>query len=183
MGETAERPRSEAKWVRGDEGDEGDWELGSLEALDMKFLVLHGPNLNLLGMREPSVYGSLTLDEINTRLLAWSRAHQIELKIVQSNHEGALIDAVQDAASWADGIVINAGGYTHSSVAIRDAIAAVKVPTIEVHLSNIYAREPFRHGSLLAPVCRGQICGLGWIGYRLALEALMEISDSDSNRT
>ncbi len=139
----------------------------------MKFLVLHGPNLNLLGTRESSIYGALTLDAINARLHEWAAAHHIELKIVQSNHEGTLIDAIQDTASWANGIVINAGGYTHTSVAIRDAIAAVKLPTVEVHLSNIYAREPFRHTSLIAPVCRGQISGLGWIGYRLALEYLL----------
>jgi 3-dehydroquinate dehydratase II len=141
-----------------------------------KFLVLHGPNLNLLGTREPHLYGTLTLDQINTRLHEWASAQQVELKILQSNHEGALIDAIQDAASWADGIVINGAGFTHTSVVIRDAIAAVKPPTIEVHLSNIHAREEFRHISLTAAVCRGQICGLGWIGYRLALEALLESS-------
>ncbi|MBI1801166.1 MAG: type II 3-dehydroquinate dehydratase [Chloroflexi bacterium] len=139
----------------------------------MKFLVLHGPNLNLLGTREPEVYGALTLDEVNARLQEWAQARGVELRVEQSNHEGALIDAVQDAASWADGLVINAGGYTHTSVALRDAIAAVRLRTIEVHLSNIYAREPFRHTSLIAPVCRGQISGLDWLGYRLALEWLM----------
>ncbi|MEP7198563.1 MAG: type II 3-dehydroquinate dehydratase, partial [Chloroflexota bacterium] len=137
----------------------------------MRFLVLHGPNLNLLGTREPHLYGTLTLDEINRRLQEWAAAHEVELKILQSNHEGALIDAIQDAAAWANGIVINGAGFTHTSVVLRDAITAVHLPTIEVHLSNIHAREKFRHVSLTAPVCRGQICGLGWIGYRLALEA------------
>lgn len=138
----------------------------------MHILVLHGPNLNMLGVREPGIYGSLTLDDINARLRDWARGAGVELTIVQSNHEGALVDAIQGAAGW-DGIVINAGGYTHTSVAIRDALAAVKAPAIEVHISNVYAREEFRHFSYIAPVCRGSIAGLGWIGYRLALEALV----------
>src|SRR5512141_118177 len=136
----------------------------------MHILVLHGPNLNMLGVREPGIYGALTLDDINTRLREWAHGTGVELTIVQSNHEGALVDAIQGAAGW-DGIVINAGGYTHTSVAIRDALAAVKAPAIEVHISNVYAREEFRHFSYIAPVCRGSIAGLGWIGYRLALEA------------
>jgi len=140
----------------------------------MRFLILHGPNLNLLGTREPSLYGTLTLNEINARLQQWARLQQVELQIVQSNHEGALVDAIHAAVAWADGIVINAGAYTHTSLALRDAIAAVKLPTIEVHLSNIHAREAFRRRSLIAPVCRGQVSGLGWLGYQLALEALCE---------
>jgi 3-dehydroquinate dehydratase-2 len=139
-----------------------------------KILILHGPNLNLLGLREPAVYGRVTLDDINARLHELAQARGAALTIQQSNHEGVLIDAIQDARTWAAGIVINPGGFTHTSVALRDAISGVALPTVEVHLSNIYARENFRHHSFLSPVCVGSIAGFGWRSYLLGLTALLD---------
>jgi 3-dehydroquinate dehydratase, type II len=135
-------------------------------------LVLNGPNLNLLGKREPTHYGTLTLDEIIKKLEAQAQSMNLEIRSSQSNHEGELIDQLQAAASWASGILFNPGGYSHTSVALRDAVAALSMPVIEVHLSNIYAREEFRHHSLIAPVCTGSIAGLGWRSYSAALWAM-----------
>jgi 3-dehydroquinate dehydratase-2 len=139
-----------------------------------KIVVLHGPNLNLLGTREPEVYGRHTLDDINGLLEEMAAGSQAELRIVQSNHEGALIDAIHEARDWADGILINPGAFTHTSYALRDAIAAVGRPAVEVHLSNIQAREPFRQHSVITAVCLGQISGFGWRSYLLGLQALLE---------
>jgi 3-dehydroquinate dehydratase-2 len=138
-------------------------------------LVVHGPNLNLLGTREPHLYGKTTLAEIDRALVARGAELGLMVEPFQSNHEGALIDRVQRARGAAAGLIVNAGGLTHTSVSLRDAIAAIAIPTVEVHLSNLYAREDFRHRSLLSPVCLGQIVGLGAIGYRLALDALAPI--------
>ncbi|MGV2828949.1 type II 3-dehydroquinate dehydratase [Myxosarcina sp. GI1(2024)] len=139
----------------------------------LNILVLHGPNLNLLGRREPEVYGSMTLDSIDRLLLEDARKLQVNISCLQSNHEGVLVDSIHQATEKYEGILINAGGYTHTSVAIRDAIAAVKIPTVEVHLSNIYQREHFRHHSYIAPVAIGQISGFGADSYRLGLQALV----------
>lgn len=138
-------------------------------------LLLHGPNLNLLGAREPDVYGNLTLDDINARIQSAGREIGIEARCLQSNHEGALIDALHDARNWASGILFNPGGYTHTSVALRDAITAIGIPVVEVHLSNVYAREEFRRTSLISAVCKGKISGFGWHSYWLGLMALKEI--------
>ena len=141
----------------------------------MKILVLHGPNLNLLGTREPEVYGSMTLDDINAKLVELGESSGAELKCVQSNHEGALIDELQSARTWANGVVFNPGGYTHTSIALRDAISAIQIPVVEVHMSNVYAREEFRHVSMISAVCKGKVVGFGWRSYTLGLKALIEI--------
>lgn len=140
----------------------------------LSILVLHGPNLNLLGKREPGVYGVETLEDINQSLEADARSLQVQLATYQSNHEGALVDAIHAALGTHQGILINPGAYTHTSVAIRDAIAAVALPTVEVHLSNVYRRESFRHHSYIAPVAIGQISGFGSESYRLGLRGLVQ---------
>ena len=141
----------------------------------MKILILHGPNLNLLGTREPEVYGSMTLDDINEKMISLGEELGAEVICLQSNHEGALIDALHDARTWANGVVFNPGGYTHTSVALRDAISAIVIPVIEVHLSNVYAREEFRHTSLVSAVCKGKVSGFGWRSYELGLRGLVDI--------
>lgn len=141
----------------------------------MKVLVIHGPNLNLLGEREPTVYGKITLDELNQRIEAWAKDFNMIPEIRQSNHEGIIVDWIQEARLWASGIVLNAGALTHYSLAIRDAIAGVKTPTVEVHLSNVFSRERFRHRSVIAEVCMGSVGGFGDLSYYLALSALKEL--------
>jgi len=145
-------------------------------------IVIHGPNLNLLGQREPGVYGNLTLEEINLRLVEQGKSLGLEVHSFQSNIEGVLIDALHDAQQWAAGVVLNAGGYTHTSIALRDAVSSINLPVVEVHLSNIYAREEFRHISLIAPVCKGSIAGFGWKSYLLGMIALAEILKENNSR-
>ncbi|KXK50512.1 MAG: 3-dehydroquinate dehydratase [Chloroflexi bacterium OLB13] len=142
--------------------------------MSRKILILNGPNLNLLGVREPSVYGTTTLIDIERACGEVAARYGATVESRQSNHEGALVDAFHDARTWAAGVVINAGAYTHTSIALRDAISAVQLPTVEVHLSNIYAREAFRHTSMIAAVCIGQIAGFGWRSYTLGVQALLD---------
>lgn len=138
-------------------------------------LVLHGPNLNLLGERETGIYGNWSLTEINDRITNIGNELGFEVKPYQSNIEGELINALHEARKWAKGVIFNPGGYTHTSVALRDAVAAIGIAVIEVHLSNVYAREDFRRRSLVAPVCKGRICGFGWWSYVLALYAFQDL--------
>lgn len=142
--------------------------------MSRRILVLHGPNLNLLGTREPDIYGHETLDDINSRLTGIAEQAGFQLTFLQSNHEGQLIDTIHGAKGNYEMILINPGAFTHYSIALRDAIAAIAIPTIEVHLSNIHSREEFRHKSVIAPVCWGQICGFGSYSYVLALHAAIE---------
>jgi 3-dehydroquinate dehydratase II len=138
-------------------------------------LVLHGPNLNLTGTRETEIYGQVSLAQINQQMEDLAQRRQAVLRIIQSNHEGALIDALHDARQWAQGILINPGALTHYSYALRDALSAVGIPAVEVHMSLPAAREEFRHGSVIAPVCRGQVAGFGPDSYLLGLEALLRL--------
>lgn len=141
--------------------------------------MLHGPNLNLLGLREPKIYGKTTLEGINRLLEQEAQVLQVKVSIIQSNHEGVLVDAIHSAIGQHQGLLINAGAYTHTSVALRDAITGVEIPTVEVHLSNIYRRETFRHHSFIAPVAIGQISGFGANSYRLGLQALVHFLNND----
>jgi 3-dehydroquinate dehydratase-2 len=148
----------------------------------LKILLVHGPNLNLLGEREPEVYGRVTLAEINERITALAKEQGAELRIVQSNSEGGIIDAIQEARVWADGLMINPGAFTHYSLAIRDAIAAVNLPAVEVHISNVFAREEFRHRSVIAPVCIGSVCGFGGRSYELGWNGLTGYLKEKTNK-
>jgi len=139
-----------------------------------KILVIHGPNLNTLGTREPDIYGKDTLDEINQKLTTEGEKNNIDVECFQSNHEGEIIDKIQEIDEHVVGIIINPAAFTHTSIAIRDALAMINIPIIEVHISNIYKREPFRHISMVSGVALGQICGLGIDGYLLAMDAMIK---------
>ncbi|DAB41213.1 MAG TPA: type II 3-dehydroquinate dehydratase [Sulfurovum sp. UBA12169] len=141
----------------------------------MKIVVIQGPNLNMLGVREQNVYGSMKLEDIHAQMKAYADQNKLEIEFFQSNLEGEIVDRIQECLGDADGIIINPAAYTHTSIAIRDAISAVQIPTIEVHLSNIHQREEFRHVSLTAPVCAGQIVGMGPFGYHLAMIGMKQI--------
>jgi 3-dehydroquinate dehydratase-2 len=140
-----------------------------------QILVVHGPNLNLLGFREPNLYGNTPLEKLNEEIEERARRLEVTVKTFQSNHEGALIDCIHENRRWADGVIINAGGLTHTSVALRDALTAIRRPIIEVHISNIHAREEFRRHSLISDIVQGHIAGLGTYGYLLALEGMKRI--------
>ncbi len=142
-------------------------------------LVINGPNLNLLGLREPNIYGGDTLEDICREVQSLADSLEAKVTFYQSNHEGGIIDAIHDARNYADAIIINAGAYTHTSIAIRDAISAVKLPCVEIHLSNVHAREEFRHVSMIAPVCVGQITGFGKDSYTLALRGILNHLDGN----
>lgn len=148
-----------------------------MAALELKVLVLHGPNLNLTGFREPDVYGKKPLEDVDTEISAAAERLGIEVRILQSNSEGVLIDTIQEHRRWASGIVINPGALTHYSYALRDALTSVRLPVVEVHLSNVHAREEFRRNSVIAPITIGQIVGFGSHGYVLALEALINLEE------
>lgn len=143
----------------------------------MKLIIINGPNLNLLGTREPGIYGKEGFTGYLEKLRAWFP--QVHLEFFQSNLEGELISRIQDTGAWVDGIILNAGGYTHTSVALADAIAAVKAPVIEVHISNIFAREDFRHRSLIGPHCKGCIAGFGLDSYRLAVQSFVNVTQKE----
>lgn len=140
-----------------------------------RILIMHGPNLNLLGEREPGIYGDTSFEQLNQHLIAYSESLGLEAEIFQSNHEGVLIDRLHAARTEFSGVVLNAGAYTHYSYAIADAIKAIKIPVIEVHISNIFARDAFRSNSVIAPVCKGSISGFGLLSYDLAVKALSEM--------
>ena len=141
----------------------------------MKFLIINGPNINMLGIREPEIYGAQSYAALTELCRKTCEAESIEVKLFQSNHEGAIIDKLHAARTEFDGVIINAGAYTHYSYAIRDAIAAIKIPVIEVHISNVFARDQFRSNSVIAPVCKGSISGFGFGSYYLAVQALAEL--------
>lgn len=143
-----------------------------------KLLILNGPNLNLLGLRQPEIYGTTTLADIEAMCRAHVDAQDVQIEFMQSNHEGALIDALHDARGKIDGVILNAGALTHTSIALMDAIKSVELPVVELHLSNIHAREEFRHKSWIAPVAVGQICGFGPKGYTLAIDAILSVLES-----
>jgi len=141
----------------------------------MKVVVIQGPNLNMLGIREQNIYGQMKLDDIHAQMQAFAEQNGVEIEFFQSNLEGEIVDRLQECLGDTDGIVINPAAYTHTSIAIRDAISAIQIPTVEVHLSNIHQREEFRHTSLTAPVCAGQIVGFGPFGYHLAMLSILQI--------